>query len=89
MVPKSYDVKATVISVTGTCTAGHRVGEEFLIGEHTPAGICAFAYGALGPFITTLRYGGNFPWAEEPGVCRPGCPDHDNGVVFELRRITD
>ncbi len=83
---QAYDVQVEVISVKGECSAGHKVGERFLIGDHTPAGLCTFAYSSLNPFITTLRFGGSFPWSEDPGVCRPGCPDADNVVVFELKR---
>ena len=79
-------IKCTVISVKGKCDAGHKVGDEFEVGYHTPAGMCNFAYGAISPFITTLQYGGTFPWSDDPDVVRPGCPDSDNVVTFELRR---
>jgi uncharacterized repeat protein (TIGR04076 family) len=67
----------------GRCYYGHRVGEEFEIGEVCPK-MCAWAFQSLFPFATALRFGGRLPW-EEPGTARVSCPDPDNTVVFELR----
>jgi len=34
-------------------------------------------------------YGGAFPWESDPDVARAACPDADNPVVFELRRLRE
>jgi hypothetical protein len=39
------------------------------------------------PFTTALRFGGDVPWESEPGLARICCPDPDNLVVFEIRRV--
>ena len=80
------DVIARVISQQGTCVAGHRVGDEFVMGQTTPAGMCSWAFYVLFPFAETLQFGGEFPWEGQRGRAVAACPDADNPVVFELRR---
>jgi uncharacterized repeat protein (TIGR04076 family) len=80
------EVIARVISQKGTCTAGHKVGDEFVIGEKTPLGMCSWAFYTLFPFAMVLQFGGSFPW-EEPDKATVICPDPTNPVVFELRRV--
>lgn len=84
---ESYEVVAKVISQKGTCGAEHKVGDEWTIGDKTPQGICLSAFDVLCPSIRTLRYGGTFPWEDNPDVTSIACPDAQNPVVFELRRI--
>jgi uncharacterized repeat protein (TIGR04076 family) len=79
------NVIARVISQKGTCAAGHKVGDEFIIGESTPVGMCSWAFYALFPFVAVLQFGGSFPW-EEAGKTTVVCPDPTSPVVFELRR---
>jgi len=85
----SYKVSAEVISQQGTCEAGHKVGDRWVIGEKTPEGLCIFAFGSLLPFITPLMYGGSFPWEKDPDVTTVACPDAENPVVFEIRRLPE
>ena len=85
----SYNVSAEVISQQGTCEAGHKVGDRWIIGEKTPEGLCIFAFGSLLPFITPLMYGASFPWEKDPDVTTVACPDAENPVVFELRRLPE
>ena len=80
------DVIARVISQKGTCEAGHRVGDEFVIGQKSPSGMCSWAFCALFPFAEVLQFGGSFPWEEDPDKTLVACPDPANPVVFELRR---
>lgn len=80
------EVIARVISQKGTCAAGHKVGDEFIIGEKTPPGMCSWAFYTLFPSAEVLQFGGSFPWEEEPNKTTVACPDPANPVVFELRR---
>ena len=84
---ESYKVSVRVISQKGSCEAGHRVGDEWVVGEKTPQGLCIFAFGSLLPFITPLMFGTSFPWEKDPDVTTVACPDADNPVVFEIRRL--
>ena len=81
------DVVAKVISQKGTCAAGHKVGDEFIIGEMTPSGVCTWAFYTLFPFAEVLQFGGSFPWEEDANKTTVACPDPGNPVVFELRRV--
>jgi len=78
-------ITARVISQRGICEAGHKVGDEFAMGETTPQGMCSWAFYTLFPFTETIKFGGRFPW-EEDGMAIVACPDPANPVVFELRR---
>ena len=80
------NVIAKVISQEGTCEAGHRVGDEFIIGQKTPPGICSWALYTLFPFAEVLQFGGSFPWQKDPSKATIACPDPANPVAFELRR---
>ncbi|MEE8472794.1 MAG: TIGR04076 family protein [Dehalococcoidia bacterium] len=82
-----FDVLAKVVSQTGHCGAGHEVGQEFVIGHLTPAGVCCSAFGAVMPSARVLRFGGTFPWAKDPDTTTVSCPDAANPVVFDLKRI--
>ena len=82
-------VIANVISQKGTCAAGHKVGDEFVIGEEIPAGVCSWAFHTLFPFVEVLQFGGSFPWESDPDRATVACPDPENPVVFELRRVAD
>ena len=79
-------VVAKVISQRGTCEVGHRVGDEFVIGQKAPLGICSWAFYTLFPFAEVLQFGGSFPWEKDPNKATIACPDPENPVIFELRR---
>ena len=78
---------AKVVSQKGTCEAGHKVGDEFIIGSQTPPNLCSWAFHSLFPFAEVLQFGGSFPWEEDPNKATIACPDPTNPVVFELRRV--
>ena len=82
-----YSVAIKVLSQKGTCNAGHKVGDEWTIGEKTPGGICFSAFNALFPSAQVLMCGGSFPWTTDPDMTAVACPDALNPVVFELRRL--
>jgi len=84
---KQYRVVARVVSQKGTCAAGHKMGDEFVLGDCTPAGICSWAFYAVFPGAVALQYGGSFPWESDPDKALVACGDSENPVVFELRRI--
>jgi uncharacterized repeat protein (TIGR04076 family) len=81
------DVIAKVISQKGTCEAKHKVGDEFVIGQKTPLNLCSWAFYSLFPFAQVLQFGGSFPWEQDRNKTTVACPDPENPVVFELRRI--
>ncbi len=84
---ESYEVVAKVVSQEGHCAAGHKVGDEFVIGDMTPPGMCCWAFYVLFPFVSVLQLGGGFPWEPSQHKTTIACPDPANPVVFELRRV--
>lgn len=84
---ETYDVIAKVVSQKGTCGAEHKVGDQWVIGSKTTEGICLSAFNALFPSLRVLRFRGSFPWSSDPDVATAACPDAQNPVVFELRRV--
>ena len=84
---EQYKVRVKVVSQKGTCDAGHKVGDHWIVDKKTPAGICLSAFNSLFPSLRVLMYGGSFPWESDPDVARAACPDGANPVVFELRRL--
>ena len=86
---KQYKVSIRVISQKGTCEVGHRTGDEWIIENETPAGLCPFAFHNIYPLVTPLMFGGSFPWETDPDATTAACPDAENPVVFELRRLRD
>lgn len=81
-------VKIEVISGGEKCGSGHCVGQEWVCGRHSPAGICMTAFPGLVPLIKILAYGGDFP-GNDPGTVSCACPDPKGGVVFEMRRLDE
>ena len=83
-----YDVEITVQSQKGKCEFGHKVGDKIVFdGESIKGDICYSALMVLLPKVHAMRYGAEFPWAEDKDVIFNACPDPDNPVVFEIRRI--
>ena len=85
--PEIYQVVAKVVSQKGRCDAGHKVGDEWVLGPKTPEGICIGAYHAMYSNAFLLIVGASMPWGADPDVATVACPDANNPVVFELRRI--
>ena len=66
----------------------HEVGQVISIERTTPGGMCIGAWNAIAPYVSALRFGGNFPWEEEEGVANIHCPD-PKGITLELRRVEE
>ena len=86
---RRYDVRVTLLSQIKKCPNGHQVGDQWLIGRKTPAGMCLGAFNSLLPYVTTLRFGGSFPWEAEEGKGTFCCPDPEVVNTFRLERIAD
>ncbi|MBM4278408.1 MAG: TIGR04076 family protein [Deltaproteobacteria bacterium] len=83
-----------IISVKGSCAAGHQADQEFDLSKDfvlgvsgDPRAICPSAFNAVFPSWRVLRHGGEFPWEEDRDKTTIACPDPINPVVMELRRI--
>lgn len=78
-------VMATVVSVKGTCSAGHQAGETFEVSCHDPNGLCGYFYHDLFPNLSTFQFGGNLPWWNGDTI-QAQCPDSYNLVTLKLER---
>ena len=84
---KMYQVNIKVLSQKGTCAAGHKEGDEFECIGMTPGGMCIYAFDSMFSFLSTLMFGGEFFWSQDKDAVEVACPDAENPVVFELRRV--
>jgi len=83
-------VVVEVIQQEGTCTAGHRVGDQVVFdGLHVRGKLCIHALYSMLPKVFALRYGAGFPWLQDKNVSTHACPDAFNPVVFEVQRLRD
>ncbi len=88
MAGEIYDVSIKVISQKGYCAMGHKVGDEWIIkGYTTPESICMGAFGTIFPVVGVMAFNGKYPWSKDPDRERVACPDAENPVVFEVRRL--
>ena len=85
-----YRVVGTIKATKGTCSAGHKVGDNFELSGYSSDGLCGFFYNGIFPYIIMLQFGGGFPpeWGD-PDVVEMDCLDKDNLVTIELRRIRE
>jgi len=87
-----YDVRCTVKSVKGFCSAGYKVGDHFFIRDGLmieagePKGLCMYALPAFLPYLTAYcRETPADDWINMKKELQ--CPDNDNAVIFTLERI--
>mgnify|MGYP005857368851 FL=1 len=80
----AQNVKVEIVEIKGSgrCPLGLKVGDTFEFGAFPPY--------VIFPFVTALRFGGNFKeFEEEEGVIHCCCVDPKNPVVFKLTRQSD
>jgi len=51
-----------------------------------PAGFCTWAWHDIYPAVTSLRFGGNFPWMKKEGMVISCCSDGARPVFFRIER---
>lgn len=89
MASENYSISIKLISNLKPCNVGHKTGDEWIWADKAPSGLCSFAFNSLYPFALVLKYGGNFPWQDNPDVLTQSCPDSDVVNTFELRRTPE
>ena len=88
MICVPYVIEVTVKSQKGKCAFGHEVGDKIVFDGRSVGGdICYSALMVLLPKVYAMRYGVEFPWSEDGDTIFNACPDPENPVVFEIRRI--
>jgi uncharacterized repeat protein (TIGR04076 family) len=83
-------IEVSVKSQTGPCAFGHRVGDKIVFdGTSVRGAICHSALMMLLPKVYAMRHGAEFAWAADKDVTSNACPDAENPVVFEIRRMRE
>ena len=87
-----FDIKCSVKSVKGFCSAGYKPGDYFfikdslMIEQGNMKGLCIYALPALVPYLTAYcRQTPDDDWINNKKELQ--CPDNDNAVIFGLERI--
>jgi uncharacterized repeat protein (TIGR04076 family) len=81
-------IEVKVVSQKGKCAFGHKVGDKIVFdGKSVKGDICYSALIVVLPKVYAMRYGVEFPWSKDKDVIFNACPDAENLVVFEIRRI--
>jgi len=86
---KVTDIKVKVAYQRGVCAAGHKEGDEWIVGSKTPSGICNAAYISIYPYVRVLQRGGKNKHHLGPEITRVACPDAWNPIVFELSQVPE
>ena len=87
-----YKVKVTIKEITkNECPYEFKVGDTWLIedGKTPEKRMCSSAYETVLRWIRLLRYGGEFPPAEDKDVMLASCPDSNVQVIYEVRRLRE
>ncbi len=86
-----YKMVVKVLESRGRCEA-HKAGDVYewsgqtlTRDKPTVAPICPVAWAAIQPKVYTMEWDGDFPWHGDTFVA--ACPDYDNLVVFEIKRV--
>jgi len=83
-------VEVKVKKQKGKCSFGHKVGDKIIFnGKSVEGNVCYSALTVLLPKVFALRYDAKFPWSEDEDVICNACPDGENSVIFEIRRVKD
>ncbi|MBW1901645.1 MAG: TIGR04076 family protein [Deltaproteobacteria bacterium] len=82
-------VVAKVIEKQGDCTIGMDIGDEFELSTHKCGDFCGYFYHNISGWVKTLQFGGTFPLFEDPDVQVWECPNSNNRIKVELKRIKE
>jgi uncharacterized repeat protein (TIGR04076 family) len=83
-------VEVTVKSQRGKCVFGHKAGDKIVFdGRSVKGDVCYSALMVLLPKVYAMRYNASFPWARDKDAICNTCPDGENPVVFEIRRVRE
>lgn len=85
---KLYKVSLKLVGTgnTGVCSAGHREGDEWILGFRAPESVCPSAWKNIYASALLLQCGGTFPWQQDPDAMIVSCPDPNVLNQFEIRR---
>jgi uncharacterized repeat protein (TIGR04076 family) len=84
------EIRVKEILGKGFCPYGLQPGDcWFVDSEETPARFCSWALISIWPFVSVMRFGGTLPWEENKDTATACCPDPNNPVIFEIKRLAE
>lgn len=84
-----HKVVAKILETKGNCTIGMKPGDEFELSTHKCGDFCGLFYTNIAGWVKTLQCGGTFFLGDDPDVQYWDCPNPNNRVKIELRRIKE
>ena len=86
--PKLGDkVVAKVIGKQADCSIGMEIGDEYELSTHKCGDFCGLFYHHIAGWVKTLQFGGSVPIFPDPDTQVWVCPNANNQVKIELKRI--
>lgn len=82
-------VIAKIIDKKSDCTIGMQVGDEYELSLHKCGDFCGYFYHNIANLVAMLQFGGTFPVGDDPDMLVWECPNANNRVKIELRRIKE
>lgn len=82
-------VVAKVVELQRDCTIGMKPGDEFELSLHRCGEFCGYFYHNIHNWITMLQFGGDSPLGDNPDVMIWECPNPNNRVKVELKRVKE
>jgi uncharacterized repeat protein (TIGR04076 family) len=86
-----YKVRVTVVEAHPDCGAGHKAGDIWEISHVRRGGqigfICPSAFHDMYHIIFAMRYGAEFPWADDRDSWIACCGDPNTPVRFKIERV--
>lgn len=86
-----YRIVLTVTDIKGQC-ALHKIGEKIniefpLSPDKRAIDMCPMALVGFFYKCYSMLYGAQFPWHTDPDTFDACCPDYENLVRFEIKRV--
>ena len=82
-------VVAKIVDSKGPCTIGMEKGDEFELSIHKCGDFCGYFYHNIFNWICLLQMGGNSPFGDDPDTIVWECPNSQNRVKIELKRVKE
>ena len=83
----NHKIKCEVVRILADKFKCSKVGDSFVLGPRTPAGMCARAFAAVYPASLAMRFAEKISWESEDGSMEITCPEQD--VVYRLTRMKE
>ena len=83
-----FRVVGIIKEVKGSCSVGHKAGDELELSMYNTGGLCGAFYHDVFPYVLMLQMGGSFPaeWGEQD-LIELDCMDKYNAVTIQLKRV--